>query len=56
MFLTGVQHLDLDRDMVTGLLYTHVLNFESLILILKVQRTSMSSKYSLSTLEDSGGS
>ena len=29
-FLTGVWHLDLDLDMVTGLLYTHDLNFGSL--------------------------
>ena len=29
-FLTGVLHLDLDLDMVTGLWYTHVLNFASL--------------------------
>ena len=29
-FLTGVWHLDLDFDMVTGLLYTHDTNFGSL--------------------------
>merc|ERR1711954_612747 len=28
-FLTGVLHLDLDLDMVTGLLYTHDPNFGS---------------------------
>ena len=43
MFLTAVWDLDLDLDMVTGLLYTHVPNFGS-ILILKVQKTSMSFK------------
>ena len=43
MFLTGVWHLDRDYDMATGLWYTNVLNFGS-ILILKVQRTSMSLK------------
>ena len=29
-FLTGVWHLDFDFDMVTGLCYTHILNFGSL--------------------------
>ena len=29
-FLTGVWHLDLDLDMVTGLWYTHIPNFGSL--------------------------
>ena len=108
-FLTGVWHLDLDLDMVTGLWYTHDLNFGSLswfwrckehlcplsphlglwrmlevpdwglaswswvgygpwsliyswskfwlfILILRVQRTSMSLKSSFGSLEDAGGS
>ena len=107
-FLTGVWHLDLDCDMVTGLRYTYIPNFGSLIhfwrckehlcpsspdlrlwrtlevpdrglaswswfgyghwslihpfskfllsiLILKVQRTSMSFKSSFGALEDSGG-
>ena len=106
---TGIWHLDLDLYMVTGLWYTHVLNFGSLswfwrckeypcpvspywglwmmlevpdwglaswswfgyghwsliypwskfwlsILILKVQRTSMSFKSSFGALEDAGGS
>ena len=109
MFLTGVWHLDLDLDMVTGLSYTHNPNFSSIswssrckehpgplsphlglwrtlevpdlglaswylfgygdwplvhtysefwlsILILKVQRTSMSFKSSFGALEDTGGS
>ena len=29
-FLTGVWHLDLDLDMVTGRYYTYILNFDSL--------------------------
>merc|ERR1711954_347954 len=39
-FLTGIWHLDIDLDMVIGLLYTYDPNFGS-ILISKVQRTSM---------------
>merc|ERR1711954_293590 len=42
--------------MVTGLLHTHDLNFWLSILILKVQRTSMSFKSSLGAIEDAGGS
>ena len=42
MFLTGVWHLDLDLDIVTGLCYTYIPNFGFLILIYKVQRTSIS--------------
>merc|ERR1711954_615124 len=42
--------------MVTGLLHTHDLNFWLSILILKVQRTSMSFKSSFGALEDAGGS
>ena len=48
-------HLDLDLVMVTGLWYTHMPNFGS-ILILKVQRTSMSFKSSFGAFEDTGGS
>ena len=107
-FLTGIWHLDLDLVMITGLLYIHDPNFDSLswfwrckehpcplsphlglwrmlevpdwglaswswfgyghlslihpwskfwlsILILKVQRTSLSSKSSFGALEDAGG-
>ena len=43
-FLTGVWHPAIDLDRVNGLWYTHMLNFGS-ILILKVQRTSMSFKF-----------
>ena len=42
-FLSGVWHLDLGLNMVTSLWYNHDSNFGS-ILILKVQRTSMSFK------------
>ena len=46
-FLTGVLHLDLDLNMVTGLwLY---------VLILKVQRTSLSFNFSFWALEDARG-
>merc|ERR1711954_442667 len=41
--------------MITGLVYNHDTNFGS-ILILKVQRTSMSFKSSFGALEDAGGS
>ena len=76
--MMDVRDLDLDLDMVTGVWYTHVLNFDSLpsscflfgqwsliylcskfclyILILKVQRTSMSFKSYFGALEDAGGS
>ena len=53
--LTGVWHLNLDLDMVTGVWYTHDLNFGS-ILILKVQKTSMSFKFSFGDLEEAGDS
>ena len=52
-FLTGVWHLDLDLDMVPGLWYTDDPNFGS-ILVLKVQRTSMSFKSWFEALEDAG--
>ena len=55
MFRTWVWQHDHDLDMVTGLWYTHVLNFCS-ILILEVQRTSMSFKSLFWALEDAGGS
>merc|ERR1711954_569072 len=41
--------------MITGLVYNHDTNFGS-ILILKVQRTSISFKSSFGALEDAGGS
>ena len=53
--LTGVLHLDTDLNMVTGLWFTHVPNFDS-ILNMKMQRTSMSFKSSFGALEDAGGS
>ena len=46
-------YLDLGFDMVSGLWYTHDLNFGS-IWILKVQRTSLSFKSSFGALEDAG--
>ena len=52
-FLTGVWHLDLDLDKFSGLRYTNVLNFDS-VLILKVPRTSMSFKFSFGALENAG--
>ena len=53
--LTGIWHLDLDLNMVTGLWYTHDPIFFS-ILILKVKRTSMHFKASFGALEGAGGS
>ena len=53
--MTLVWNLDLDLDMVTLLLYTHVPNF-SFILIIKVQRTSMSFKSPFGDLGDAEGS
>ena len=55
-FLTGVQHLDLDLDMVTGCYYTLIqilafyLDFEN------AKNISVLFKSSFGTLEDVGGS
>ena len=57
MFLPGVWHLDLDLYVVIGLWCTHICSkFWLSILILRVQRTSMSFKSSFDDLEDAGGS
>ena len=52
-FLIGVWQLDHDSDMVPGLWHTHVPNL-GCILILKVQRTSLSFKSSFGVLDDTG--
>ena len=54
-FLTGVWPLDLDFDMFPGLWYIDDSNFGS-ILVLEVQRTSISFKSWFGALEDAGGS
>ena len=51
--MTGVWYRDLDLDMVTGLWNTHVPNFGS-ILILKMQRTSISFKSSFGDFDEAG--
>ena len=57
-FLTGAWHPDNYLEMVTGHWYLlhSCSKFWLSILILRVQRTSMSVKYSFEPLEDSGGS
>merc|ERR1711954_339478 len=50
-----VWHLDLDMDMDTSLWYTYAPNF-CIVLILKVQRISMSFKSSFGALEGDEGS